>query len=82
MSGNFLVLTGECKLTLEGHVHFLRGLPMLTSSAMFSCDGSLILTSSEDKTAKIWDSATGQCMLTLRGHSDVVNVATFLSDNV
>ena len=76
------IATGECKLTLEGHVHSLRGHPMLTCSAMFSCDGSLILTSSEDKTAKIWDSATGRCMLTLRGHSDVVHVATFFSDNV
>ena len=76
------IATGECKLTLEGHVHSLRGHPMLTCSAMFSCDGSLVLTSSEDKTAKIWDSATGQCILTLSGHSDVVNVATFFSDDV
>ena len=41
--------------------------------AMVSC--------SEDKSIKIWDKATGDCIKTLLGHSDAVFSIAILSNN-
>jgi WD40 repeat protein len=49
------------------------------SSAEFSPDGKQIATSSEDKTAKIWDVATGK-LLTSVEHQGGVNSARFSPD--
>ena len=38
------------------------------NSAAFSPDGSRIVTASDDKTARIWDAATGKEIAVLRGH--------------
>ncbi len=40
-------------------------------SAAFSPDGERIVTASYDNTAKVWDAATGDELLTLSGHSAV-----------
>ncbi len=48
--------------------------------AVFSPDGQFILTASQDTTAKIWDSQTGQCLLTLEGHSERIDNAQFSPD--
>ena len=39
-------------------------------SAAFSPDGSRIVTASDDKTARIWDAASGQEICMLRGYGD------------
>jgi WD40 repeat protein len=39
-------------------------------SAEFSPDGTRIVTASADKTARIWDAATGKEIAVLRGHDD------------
>ena len=49
-------------------------------SAAFSPDGSRIVTASVDKTARIWDAATGKEIAVLRGHDSVVNSAAFSPD--
>ena len=59
--------------TLSGHTDFV-------SSAMFSEDGALVVTSSYDNTAKIWNASTGECTMTLRGHPDCMNKAVFSPD--
>ena len=41
----------------------------------FSPDGRRIVSGSYDKTVKVWDAATGQEMLTLKGHTAVYSVA-------
>ena len=48
----------------------------LIKSAEFSPDGKYIITSSEDKTAKVWKSSTGELLLELR-KTDIVNRATY-----
>ena len=50
------------------------------NSAEFSPDGSLIVTGSNDNTARIWDATTGQSLVTLVGHEQFVSSATFSPD--
>ena len=41
-------------------------------SAAFSPDGARVVTASKDKTARLWDAATGKEVAVLRGHDDAV----------
>ena len=47
------------------------------SHATFSSDGTLLATSSEDGTARIWNPHTGTLQHTLTGHTDKVTHAAF-----
>jgi WD40 repeat protein len=48
---------------------------------MFSPDGQRIVTSSEDKTARIWDAASGKAIgEPLKGHQALVHGASFRPD--
>ena len=38
-------------------------------------DGRRVVSASEDKTLKVWDVATGECVATLEGHSHWVRCA-------
>jgi hypothetical protein len=49
-------------------------------SARFSPDGSRIVSTSNDKTAQVWDAATGKAMGEPMRHEDVVNSAQFSPD--
>ncbi|HEV2964262.1 MAG TPA: WD40 repeat domain-containing protein [Candidatus Angelobacter sp.] len=59
--------------TLQGHTG-----PVY--SAVLSPDGQRILTASEDKTARVWNAATGQLLATLQGHAGSVWSAVFSPD--
>ena len=50
------------------------------NSATFSPDDSRILTASNDGSAKVWDTTTGICLLTLEEHVAEVMSATFSND--
>jgi WD40 repeat protein/tRNA A-37 threonylcarbamoyl transferase component Bud32 len=50
------------------------------SSVAFSPDGSRLASGSDDKTVKVWDTATGQLVHTLEGHHDAVWSVTFSPD--
>ena len=49
-------------------------------SAAWSPDGTKIATASQDRTAKIWESATGKELKTLKDHSDAVSRVCFAPD--
>jgi WD40 repeat protein len=58
----------------------LTGHDSAVYSAVFSPDGSRIVTASQDNTARTWDAATGEEIAVLRGHQGSVNSAAFNSD--
>lgn len=43
----------------------------------FNPQGSRILTASSDKTARLWDPHTGQCIQILEGHTDEIFSCAF-----
>jgi len=53
---------------LEGHIEDVN-------SVIFSYDGLHVVSASEDKTIRIWNSATGECVQVLEGHTDGVSSA-------
>jgi WD40 repeat protein/energy-coupling factor transporter ATP-binding protein EcfA2 len=67
------ILASQVRLTLRGH----KG-PIYSVS--FSPDGKRVATASFDKTAKIWDAATGKELMTLSGHEGWVWSVTFSPD--
>ena len=58
---------------MEGHSNYIY-------SIAFSPDGTKIISGSSDKTIKIWDANTGQCLKTLEGHSNNVYSVAFSPD--
>ncbi|HEY3310591.1 MAG TPA: BTAD domain-containing putative transcriptional regulator [Anaerolineales bacterium] len=49
------------------------------SALAFSPDGSMILTGGEGGTARLWNAATGEKLLELVGHTDVINFGAAFS---
>ena len=45
--------------------------------ACFSKDGKLILTASDDETAKLWETSSGRLLHSFEGHKDRIHKATF-----
>ncbi len=58
----------------------LRGHEGPVVSARFSADGKTVLTASSDKTARLWDLASGRELQVLRGHGGSVASARFSAD--
>ena len=59
-------------LTLSGHTHWVW-------SVAFSPDGNTLVSSSSDRTLKLWDVQTGDCTKTLTGHTQPVRSVAFVS---
>jgi WD40 repeat protein len=55
----------------------LTGHGALVNAVRFSPDGARLASASSDHTARIWDVASGACLLRLDGHRDDVNAVAF-----
>jgi WD40 repeat protein len=64
------VRTGGVIAILAGHLDKVV-------TAAFSPDGKRVVTASGDKTARIWDSASGTVLATLTGHQDELSMGAF-----
>ena len=49
-------------------------------AAVYTPDGTKLVTGSFDKTLRLWDLATGKCLRTLEGHSVGVNAVALAAD--
>ena len=58
----------------------LRGHEDRVTDASISPDGRTVATASADKTARLWDAATGHEIITLRGHQGAIYSAAFSPD--
>ena len=58
----------------------LRGHERGIGRAAFSPDGTRVVTASDDRTARLWDAATGKQLAVLHGHEDQVWWAAFSPD--
>lgn len=65
--------TGEKVFTLPSNATVVR-------CAIFSPDGSTIVTTGDDQTAKLWNAETGEKILTFYGHTNSVSGAAFSPD--
>jgi WD40 repeat protein len=58
----------------------LRGHAGLVNGLAFAPDGKRLASASDDKTARVWNVATGLCEQTLQGHSEIVQGVAFAPD--
>lgn len=65
-----LAAASEDPSTLKGHDSTVKGLS-------WHPKGIILASASRDRTAKIWDTAKGTCVKTLRGHKDWLNSVCF-----
>jgi WD40 repeat protein len=65
----------------DGTLLLTQTQPVITSFATlqisFNPQGNRLLTGSSDKTARIWDVQTGQCLQVLEGHTDEIFSCAF-----
>jgi WD40 repeat protein len=55
-------------------------LPIDVTTLAYSPDGKRLASASNDQTVKVWDTATGQETLALKGHSGFVTSVMFSPD--
>jgi cell division protein FtsL len=58
-------------------VHVFQGHTNSVNSVAYSQDGRYILTGSSDKTARLWDTSTGQTLRIFAGHTGIVYSVAF-----
>ena len=63
----------KCLKTFQGHSNTVYGVA-------FSPDGRTVVSSSSDKTLKLWSVSGGECLKTFQGHSSYVTNVVFSSD--
>jgi len=59
------IQSGNCVRLMSGHLETINDL-------QFTSDGRCIVSASKDKTIRIWDIASSQCISVLNGHTDNV----------
>lgn len=63
--------TGAALGTLKGH-------SSSANAVVFSLDGDLVASASNDRTGSLWDAATGVALQKIEGHSSGVSTMAFL----
>src|SRR6202161_4096342 len=71
---------GYMSIIEAANARVLAGHTGAVNSVAFSSDGARLSTASEDKSARVWNAATGELLHTLSGHTDAVFAAPFSPD--
>jgi WD40 repeat protein len=58
----------------------LKGHAGLINELAFAADGKRLASASDDKTARVWNVATGTCEQTLQGHGEILEGVAFAPD--
>jgi WD40 repeat protein len=66
-------LVDQAQMVLKGHFDIVWGVAITP-------DGRTVVSSSYDKTLKVWDLATGKCRLTLEGHANIIRGVAITPD--
>ncbi len=76
------VMTGNCLTTLKGHTGWVRSVAFCRNSLTrsFYTNRNILASGGGDRTLKIWDVSTGECLKTLTGHKQRVRSVTFSPD--
>ena len=69
-----------CAQTGEALVCPLSGHRYGVNSVCWNNDGTKLASGSDDKTVKVWDPTTGECLWTLTGHQSLVSSVHFSPD--
>lgn len=86
---DFAIRSWHSAKTDEAHLAITKTFPQLVTtlnhddtveSVAFSPNGKLILTASDDHTARLWNAQDGRLLSTLRGHTDKLVDARFSPD--
>lgn len=67
--------SGDVLHNLVGHTQYIE-------SHAFNPDQRFVVTTSQDKTARIWATDSGLPLMTLRGHTNIVSTAIFSPDSL
>ena len=65
---------------LGGHERTLQGHASSVYGCTSSSDGRFLISASWDRTLKVWDLASGHCLLSLKGHGAEVTACVLLPD--
>jgi serine/threonine protein kinase len=79
-AGKYEELFGGITIQTMGLVRIFEGHSNGVRSVSFSADGKYAISGSDDKTLKLWEVSTGQCLRTFEGHSDDVNSVCLSAD--
>jgi hypothetical protein len=77
---NRCIAWGLLRKRVDGADLILRRHTGWVMGVAFSPDGRRVATGSNDKTARVWDAATGQSVLELKGHAGNVTSVAFSPD--
>ncbi|MEO1444714.1 MAG: NB-ARC domain-containing protein, partial [Cyanobacteria bacterium J06635_11] len=65
---------------IKSHISTLQGHQNWVCSVAFSPDGTQLVSGSADRTIRLWDVGTGECLKTLSGHGNWVMSVAFSPD--
>ena len=78
--GSYNSMSPSSRVIGDGLMDTLTGHAESINCIAISADGKMLASGSEDKTIKLWDLQTSECLATLEGHEDAVKAVAMTPD--